>query len=96
VEAVYYTAKERPAVRSTIYTIIRITTCRRTAIAKRHIISTKSRAILSSSVLIKRRRKKKTTIITLVYNGDDNNLKGGEYIGIPNFQGIYKSDQLED
>jgi hypothetical protein len=31
-------------------------------------------------------------ITTLVYNSDDDNLKGEEYIGIPNFQGIYKSD----
>jgi hypothetical protein len=36
------------------------------------------------------------TIITLAYNSDDDNLKGEEYIGIPNFQGIYESDQLED
>jgi hypothetical protein len=94
---VHYTAKERPAVRSTIYTIIRITTCRRTIIAKRPAKSAKSRATLSSSILTRRRRRRKTTtIITLAYNSNDDNLEGGGYTGIPNFQGIYKSDQLED
>jgi hypothetical protein len=93
---VHYIAKERPAARSIIRTIIRITTRQRTAIAKRHIISAKSRATLSGSILTRRRRRRKTTtIITLAYNGDDNNLKEGGYIGIPNFQGIYESDQLE-
>jgi hypothetical protein len=86
-------AKERPAVRSTIYTIIRITTRRRTATAKRPVKCAKSRAILSGSVLIRRRRRRKTTtIITLAYDSDDDNLKGEGYIGIPNFQGIYESD----
>jgi hypothetical protein len=86
VEAVYYTAKKRPAIRSIIRIIIRITTRRRTIIAKRPIKSIKLRAILSGSVLTRRRRRRKTTtIITLAYNNDDDNLEGEEYIGIPNF-----------
>jgi hypothetical protein len=92
VEAVHYTAKERPAVRSTIRTATRITTRRRTAIAKRPAKSAKSRAILSGSVLTRRRRRKKTIIITLAYDSNDDDLEGGGYIGIPNFQGIYESD----
>jgi hypothetical protein len=88
---VHYIAKERPAVRSIIRTIIRITTCRRTAITKRPVKSAKSRATSSGSVLTRRRRRK-TTIITLAYDGDDDDLEGEGYIGIPNFQGIYKSD----
>jgi hypothetical protein len=79
VEAVYYTAKKRPAVRSTIRTITRITTCRRTITAKRPVKSAKSGAILSSSVLTRRRRRKTTTIITLAYNGDDDDLEKGGY-----------------
>ena len=86
VEAVHYIAKERPAVRSTVCTAIRITTRRRTATAKRPAKSAKSRAILSGSVLTRRRRRRKTTtIITLAYDGDDDNLEGEGYVGIPNF-----------
>jgi hypothetical protein len=90
-------AKERLAVRSTIRTTTRITTRRRTAIAKRPAKSVKSRATSSGSVLTRRRRRKiqKTTIITLAYNGDDDDLEEEGYIGIPNFQGIYESDQSE-
>jgi hypothetical protein len=90
---VHYIAKERPVIRSTIRTIIRITTRRRTIIAKRPIKSAKSRATLSSSVLTRRRRRRKTTtIITLAYNNDDDDLEKGGYIEIPNFRGIYELD----
>jgi hypothetical protein len=31
----------------------------------------------------------------LAYDGDDDDLEGEGYAGIPNFQGIYESDQSE-